>query len=358
MSRSGFALVVIALAALIAVIYFVAQRQTHAVSGLVLQQKFANHTSWVYTADFDENEELIASGGVDGLRVWRVDNAREVFHRPGAIFLSRFLKDGSLLCADAYEGILLLDRNTWKVRKKFGQPGVTIVAAVSDTGDKIAASFSRADSDDTDPPMSFEIHVWQLVDKEWRESILRGHKGPVNALAFHPHSPQLISFGEDLTTRVWNLSSAKQIDQIGDGSPGITHHIPMWHSACAFSPSGDRLLVNGSTWDYAKDDEKPIGKSTAKKLGGQNAMFSPNGRWIATGYSDGTLHLWDAKTLVEKAVVKGSINGSPLTEVRFSRNSKFIVTAGKGIVPLFSAMEKKVKSNDTVVRVWRVNIPE
>ena len=95
-----------------------------------------------------------------------------------------------------------------------------------------------------------------------------------------------------------------------------------------------------------------------KKLGGGNAVFSPDGRWIATGHPDGTLHLWDSKTLVEKAVVKGSINGSPLTEVRFSRSGKLIVTVGMGIVPGFAAMNQKVKPDDTVVRVWRVNIPE
>jgi WD40 repeat protein len=365
MRRYGVPIVGIALSALLAITYM-AQRETHAASGLVLQQKFPNHTSWVYTADFDDNEELVASGGVDGLRVWRMDSAREVHHRPGAIFLIRFLKDGSLLCADAYEGVLLLDPKTWQVQKCFGQKAVKIVAAVTESGDKIAASFSVAEVDHTKPPMShtkipisFEIHVWQLVEMEWRESILRGHQGPVNGLAFHPRAPYLVSYGEDSTTRVWDLSSSKQIDQIGDSSPlTLDREIPQGRSSCVFSPSGDRLFVNGRIWDYAKHDEKPIRKSTAKKLGGQNAMFSPNGRWIATGYPDGTLHLWDAKTLAEKAVVNGSINGSPLTEVRFSRSGKLIVTAGKGIVPLFSAMEKKVKSDDTVVRVWRVNIPE
>jgi WD40 repeat protein len=363
MRRYSLPLAGIVVAALLAGTYFMAQRETHAASGLVLQQKFPNHTSWVYTADFDEKEELVASGGEDGLRVWRMDSAREVYHRPGAIFLIRFLKDGSLLCADAYEGVLLLDPKTWKVQKCFGQKAVKIVAAVTESGDIIAASFSVAEVDHTKPPMShtkipmsFEIHVWQLVEMEWHESVLRGHQGPVNALAFHPHARQLISYGEDSTTRLWDLSSSKQIDQIGDSSPlTLDREVPQGRSDCSFSPSGDRLLVNGNIWDYAKGDEKPIRKSTMKKLGGQCAMFSPDGRWIAEGHSDGTLHLCDAETLVEKAAAKGSINGSPLTEVRFSRSGKFIVTAGKGIVPLFSAMEKKVKSDDTMVRVWRVN---
>lgn len=360
MRRYGLTLASIAVTALLAGTYFMSQRETYAAPGLVLQQKFEDHAYAVETADFDEKGKVIATGGGDGLRVWQLDDARQIHQRLGRIYLGRFLKDGNFLCADANEGIMLLDRETWQVRKKIGQPSVTIVAAVSDAGDKIAASFSRADNEDTDPPMCFEIHVWQLVGKEWRESTLRGHEGPVFAVAFHPQAPHLVSFGLDLTTRVWDLSDAKQIDQVGETTPHKTH-IAEGHFACAFNPSGDRLLVNGSIWDYAKGDERPIRKSTMKKLGGPGArcaMFSPDGRWIATGYKDGTLHLWDSKTLDERAVAKGSINGSPLNEVRFSPNGKLIVTVGDGIVPLFSAMEKKVKSNDTVVRVWRVNVPD
>jgi WD40 repeat protein len=109
-----------------------------------------------------------------------------------------------------------------------------------------------------------------------------------------------------------------------------------------FSPDGKWIVVPNGHW----------------VAGGGNAVFSPDGRWIATGRPDGTLHLWDAKSLVEKAVVKGSINGSPLTEVRFSRSGKLIVTVGMGIVPGFTALQKKVRADDTVVRVWRVNMPE
>jgi WD40 repeat protein len=360
MRRYGVLFAGLVVVVLLAGTCYVAQRISDAEQGLVLKKKFDDHEHAVYTADFDEKEELVTSGGFGGFRVWRLNDAHEIYHRPGRIYLTRFLKDGNFLCADANEGIILLDRKTWQVRKRFGQPSASIVAAASYAGDKIAASFSHADNEDTDPPMCFEIHVWQLVENEWRESILRGHQGPVLSLDFHPDAPQLVSFGLDLTTRVWDLSNATQIDQAGETTPHKIH-VSEEHSACAFSPSGDRLLVNGSIWDYAKDDEKPIRKSTEQKLGGRGArcaMFSPDGRWIAAGYKDGALHLWDSKTLVERAVVKGSINGSPLNEVRFSRSGKLIVTAGMGIVPGFAAMGQKVKADDTVVRVWRVNIPD
>jgi hypothetical protein len=171
MSRYRLPLAGIAVLALLASSYFMVQRETYAATGLVLQQKFEDHKYAVYTADFDENEELVASGGEDGLRIWRLDNGSQLYHRPGRIYLVRFVRNGPLVCADANEGVLLLDRKTWQVQKKFGHKAVRIVAAVSDSGDKIAASFSVARKDDKVPPMSTEIYVWQLVNGKWNRDV-------------------------------------------------------------------------------------------------------------------------------------------------------------------------------------------
>ncbi len=360
MRRYGVLLAGIAIALLLGGTYVMVQRQSYAASDLVVQQRFGDHEYAVYTADFDEREEIVASGGFGGLRVWRVDNAHEVYYRPGRIYLARFLKDGNLLCADANEGVLVLDRKTWKVQRKFGQKANRIVAAVSDDGDRIAASFSVARQVDKTPPMSTEIHVWQLVKGEWHESVLRGHEDAVFALAWHPTLPHLISHGEDGTLRAWNVVTQRQIGISGNPLVlGPVNHVPEGHSACVFNPAGTRLITGNYLCDYEAEKESPLRKSNEQIRGVRSASFSHDGRWIATGKADGTLHLWDAKTLAERAVAKGSINGSALNEVRFSRSGKLIVTAGEGRLGImFEAMKRKVKADDTVVRVWRVNVPE
>ncbi len=360
MRRYGILLAGIAIALLLGGTYVMVQRQSYAASDLVVQQRFPNHTSWVYTADFDEKEELVASGGEDGLRVWRLDNASEVYHRPGRVFITRFVKGGFLACADANEGVLLLDTQTWQVRKKFGKQGARIVAAVSEEGDRIAASFSVGEKNDTDPPMSLEIHVWQYADKEWRETVLRGHEDAVFALVWHPTLPHLISHGEDGTLRAWNVVTQRQIGISGNPLVlGPVNHVPEGHSALAFNPAGTRFLTGNFWCDYEKDEGSPFRKLKEKIRGVRSASFSRNGRWIAIGKPDGTLHLLDAQTLAERAVAKGSINGSALNEVRFSRSGQLIVTAGEGSLGImFEAMKRGVKGDDTVVRVWRVNIPE
>lgn len=351
MRRSGFALVVIALAALFAVIYFITQRQTYAESGLVLQQKFQDHSDAVSTADFDEKEELVASGGDDGLRVWRLDNAKEVFHRPAIIYKARFVKGGSLLTAGHEDGIYLYDCETWKVRRKLGPQRISSFTEASPEGDWIAASFADKGQKAKDVPT--EIYVWHFRDGEWEESILRGHQGPVYFLAFLPGSPHLISGGEDWILRNWDLSSGKQIDKGDEALASKGHRVI---ASCALS----RLLAAKSAHEYALGCETSLPKKIDVNSNAKSkvATYSPNRKWIATGHHDGTLHLLDAKTQLEIAIEKGSINRSPLNEVRFSRSGKLIVTAGDGIVPGFAAYSQKVKPDDTVVRVWRVNVPE
>ena len=72
MKRVGWPVAGIVVASLLTVVYFMAQPSLSAANGLILEQKFPNHTSWLYTADIDEKEELIASAGEDGIRVWRL----------------------------------------------------------------------------------------------------------------------------------------------------------------------------------------------------------------------------------------------------------------------------------------------
>lgn len=355
MTRFGLAFAGIAFVLMLGCIYLMAQRISEPEQGLILQQKFLDHQYGVSAADFDENEELIASAGDDGLRVWRLDNAKEVFHRPEVIYKARFVKGGSLLTAGHDEGILLFNCETWKVRRKLGpEKRVSSFTEVSLAGDWIAATFASAGQKAKDIPVSTDIYIWHFADGEWQESILRGHQGPVLVLVFLPSSPHLISRGEDWNLRVWDLSGGTQIDKTGKENASKGHRV-------ITSDALTRLLAAKAVHDYALGRETVLPAKidgNPKASGARFAAYSPNRKWIATAHQDGTLHLLDAKTLLEKAVVKGSINGSPLNEVRFSRSGKLIVTAGEGIVPGFAAMSQGVKPDDTVVRVWRVHVPE
>lgn len=64
--------------------------------------------------------------------------------------------------------------------------------------------------------------------------------------------------------------------------------------------------------------------------GFQNAVFSPDGKYILTGQSKGIVKLWDSKTGAELLQLKG--HKKTVRALAFSPNSRFAITGSKGLV--------------------------
>lgn len=144
------------------------------------------------------------------------------------------------------------------------------------------------------------LKLWSATNGE-ELGKLSGHAQPVLACAFTADGTGVVSAGADLTLRTWRVGDATQSSSVEVDSA--------WYvDACAFDPSGDRVLwasaerelgirqVRSGAWAPAFQSQK--GHCCA-------AAFSLDGQQVATAQTDGTIFTWNASTGEVLGALKG-----------------------------------------------------
>jgi WD40 repeat protein len=197
--------------------------------------------------------------------------------------------------------------------------------------------------------------VWDAATKKEILPPLTGHKNRIFALAISSDGTRIATEGADGTARIWwlNDGSWKKLE-------GLTGPYP----AIAFSHDG-KLLATEGTPDLDQGAKDPAAQTTldADKegfvakvwdaedknnvtplrtlIGHDDAItsiaFSPQEYYVATASRDKTARIWDAKTGVCLKTLRG--HTAKLNKVAFDPTGKLVVTA----------------SDDSTARVWEIN---
>jgi WD40 repeat protein len=161
--------------------------------------------------------------------------------------------------------------------------------------------------------------------------VLTGNTGVVTAIAISPNG-QVLAGADRRTVRLWYPAT-------GAAAGVLTGHTARVR-AVAFSPDGRVLASAGSDetvrlWDPYRPSRKRQLPRVIDRLRGHRhtdpvtaLAFSPDGRWLASGSSDGTVRLWDPVTGAADRTLTGPPEG--VATVAFSADGRILASAGHG----------------------------
>jgi WD40 repeat protein len=252
-----------------------------------LVRRIEGHKAPVVSLAYSPDGKILASAGSGAdfaIRLWNPSTGEEVRRLKKCAYALAFSPDGKLLASGGGSTIHLWDANTGEgVGELTGCGSQVRSLAFSPDGKQIASGSS-------DPT----IGLWRVPGGQ--EVVpLPGHRSAVLSLDFSPDGELLASRGGDHTVRVWQVSTAKERCCLPTRAPGPTYDEEVRVRTVSFSPGGKVLAAISTSDQTALLWDVGTGKQIREVRGGLvNATslgFSPDGGTLAwTGFSG--IELW------------------------------------------------------------------
>lgn len=188
-----------------------------------------------------------------------------------------------------------------------GHRGSVLAVAFSTDGKLLASGGGFSPEEKQEGYPRGEVILWDVATGE-KQRVLFGHPGQVTCLAFNPDGKILASGGcrqyslkaydTEENLKLWDVASGRALATfLGQGDQVI---------CLAFSPDGNTLASGGidgtvklrladRDWKVRATLKPPTSKTREEAVTGM--AFDPQGLWLATGVSGGSIEIWDMTNL-------------------------------------------------------------
>jgi WD40 repeat protein len=299
----------------------------------------AGHSEWVNTVAFSPDGRWLASGSSSGrqggdstVRIWDVATGRErrvLSGHTASVNAVDFSPDGQTVAsASSDTTIRIWDLATGKELRTLAGHGAEVnsLAFFTPGGRQLASASGGKRGRDT------TVRVWDLATgRELRRLV--GHTAFVYSVAVSAGGQTLASASFDGVIKLWDGATGRELRALASGNVSLVH-------ALAFSPDGGWLVTGdsdgASLWDLS-------GRREVRRLGSERVLgvaFSPDGQWLASASFNGTIRLLDIPNAQERRAFPGHTGkvlpyGTKFSPVAFSPNGRALASGYSNSVKLW-----------------------